>query len=170
VSIETVERYLCDSGSVPIRFDHDGQTLDVGREQRTFTTRQRVALAARDGGCRIDNCDCPPSWTEAHHITPWAEGGETNIADGILLCRFHHMLLHNNGWRIVREGAEYFLIRPPTDGFAPPPMPLPTKSRTQRRVNRASAPRSSAPLAGAPLPSALSISAPSRDPALRRTG
>ena len=150
ISIETIERYLCESGSVPIRFGLDGQTLDVGREQRTFTTRQRVALAARDGGCRISNCDCPPSWTEAHHITPWSEGGRTDIADGILLCRFHHMMIHNNGWKIIREGADYYLIPPPTEDAAQQPIPMPTKSRTQKRALGSGAPP---PITGSPDPS-----------------
>ena len=134
VSIETIERYLCESGSVPIRFDPNGQTLDVGRDQRTFTTRQRIALTARDGGCRFPRCDRPPSWTEAHHITPWSEGGRTDIADGILLCRFHHMMIHNNNWNIIRKGTDYHLIPPTTQDATQHPIPMPTKSRTQKRA------------------------------------
>ncbi|MGB3909892.1 MAG: hypothetical protein WBL06_05425, partial [Pseudolysinimonas sp.] len=38
----------------------------------------------------------------AHHANHWAHGGRTDIADGILLCRHHHMLLHNNHWKIHR--------------------------------------------------------------------
>jgi hypothetical protein len=52
ISIETVERIACTSGIIPIHFDTSGQVLDVGREQRLFTRRQRIGLAARDGGCR----------------------------------------------------------------------------------------------------------------------
>ena len=134
VSIATIERYLCESGAIPIEFNMDGQTLDVGREQRTFTRRQRIALAARDGGCRFPGCDRPPSWAEAHHITPWSQGGSTDIADGILLCRFHHMMIHNNGWAITREGAaDYYLIPPPTEDPAQP-IPMPTKNRTLERA------------------------------------
>jgi hypothetical protein len=137
VSIQTIERYLCDSGSVPIQFDQDGQVLNLGREHRTFTTQQRIALAARDGGCRIPNCPCPPSWAEAHHINPWSQGGKTDLADGMLLCRFHHMMLHNNGWDIVREGAAYYLIPPPTEDFTQEPIPMPSKSRTLERALKA---------------------------------
>ena len=52
LTIESVERIACESGFVPIEFDDDGRALNLGREQRLFTTRQRIALAARDGGCR----------------------------------------------------------------------------------------------------------------------
>lgn len=114
ISMATVERFLCSTGTVGVKFDDDGQCVNVGRDQRLFTERQRIGLAIRDGGCRIGNCDRPPDWCEAHHIDYWhRDDGRTNIADGILLCRNHHMLLHNNNWRIVRDGGTYWLIPPP---------------------------------------------------------
>ncbi|MHA6694821.1 HNH endonuclease signature motif containing protein [Homoserinimonas sp. A520] len=114
VSIETVERHLCESGMVPVSFDRDGQCIDLGREQRLYSALQRIGLAARDGGCRWPGCDRPASYTEAHHINHWArDHGKTDLADGILLCRHHHMLLHNNHWDITRDGGTYWL-HPPT--------------------------------------------------------
>src|SRR5690606_12692367 len=71
ISIETVQRYACDAGVIPIAFDDDGQCLNVGREQRLFTAKQRVALATRDGGCLWPDCPRPAAWTEAHHINQW---------------------------------------------------------------------------------------------------
>lgn len=113
VSIATVERHVCESGAVPVLFTATGQAIDVGREQRTFTPRQRIALAARDGGCRWPGCERPPGWCEAHHINEWMrDGGRTDLADGALLCRHHHMLVHNNGWRVVRESAGFAAVSP----------------------------------------------------------
>ncbi|MDP9027108.1 MAG: 13E12 repeat family protein, partial [Actinomycetota bacterium] len=132
VSIETVERLACIQGTVAVVFDEHGQPLDVGREQRLFTPRQRTALAERDGGCRWTGCERPPSWTEAHHIQHWArDRGRTDTADGILLCKHHHLLLHDHHWEIERRGparSEYWLIPPPGH---PDPQPklLPSKSR-----------------------------------------
>ncbi|MFC0681058.1 DUF222 domain-containing protein [Lysobacter korlensis] len=129
VSIGTVERNVCTAGIVPIQFDDDGQCLNVGREQRLFTERQRVALAARDGGCRVAGCDRPPSWCEAHHLEEWdRDGGRTDVADGILLCRHHHMLIHNNHWRMRRDGTAYFLIPPRERDPEQKPIPMPSKS------------------------------------------
>ena len=128
VSIPTVERILCTTGTLPITLNEGGQVLDLGRETRLFTGRQRIALAARDGGCRWPGCDKPPAWTEAHHITPWAQGGNTDLADGVLLCRHHHMLLHNNHWNITRTSHEYWLTPPPDIDPGQRPRPLPTKS------------------------------------------
>jgi hypothetical protein len=133
VSIETVERHACDAGIIPIVIDDDGQCLNVGREQRLFTSIQRIALAARDGGCRWHDCERPPSWTEAHHINQWnRDRGRTDVADGVLLCRYHHMLLHDNHWDIVRRGPAYFLIPPESEDPARTPRPLQTHSAAVR--------------------------------------
>jgi hypothetical protein len=115
-----LEHLLCDTGTIQITVDGDGCPLNVGREQRLFTTKQRVAMAIRDGGCMDENCDRPPSYTEAHHINHWVEHhGKTDIADGILLCRYHHMLLHNEHWRIKRVGTTYWLHPPEGDPREP---------------------------------------------------
>ncbi len=139
ISMETVERIVCGSGTFPIVFDDDGQSLNVGREQRLFTHRQRVALAARDGGCRWPGCERPPSWSEAHHVDQWKrDNGSTDLANGILLCRHHHMLLHDNHWNIRYRGGEYWLIPPPTVELTRAPVPLPTKSAALDALLRSS--------------------------------
>jgi len=136
VSIATVERHVCDAGTVPIRFDREGQVVDVGRERRLYTTRQRIGLAARDGGCRFPGCDRPPSWCEAHHIDEWGrDHGRTDVRDGVLLCRFHHLLVHDNGWRIRRIGAaEYVAVPPASLDPAREPVPMPARSPAARRL------------------------------------
>ncbi|WP_294181767.1 HNH endonuclease signature motif containing protein [uncultured Schumannella sp.] len=135
VSIPAVERRICADGTVPIHFDSDGQVINVGRDQRLFTARQRIGLAARDGGCRFPGCERPPTWCEAHHIIPWhRERGRTDLADGVLLCRHHHLLVHDNGWRITRDGANYSAIPPRTLDPAQRPIPMPSRSATARRL------------------------------------
>ncbi len=135
VSIHTAERHACSSGMVPVIFDSTGQAIDVGREQRLYTTRQRLALGVRDGGCRHPDCDRPPSWCEAHHINEWKrDRGRTDIADGVLLCRYHHLLVHNNGWRVIREGSEYSLVPPRTLDPAQTRIPMPSRSPLVRQL------------------------------------
>lgn len=143
VSLETVERLACTQGTIAVVFDAHGQPLDVGREQRLFTWRQRIALAERDGGCRWPGCERPPSWCEAHHIEHWArDQGRTDVASGILLCKHHHLLLHDHRWEIERRGparAEYWLIPPP--GHPPPaPRQLVSKSVALTELLRGSDP------------------------------
>ena len=122
-----IDRALCDVGSVEVTVDSCGNPLDVGKEQRLFTARQKMALAVRDGGCLWPGCRVPASYCEAHHSEHWAEGGRTDTESGVLLCRFHHMLLHNAGWRIRREGRGPFVLhRPP--GMPGEPVVLGSKS------------------------------------------
>jgi hypothetical protein len=131
VSIGTVEHAACAGGITEMIFTlgPDGvQPLDVGYEQRLFTKRQRIALAARDGGCRHPDCDRPPSWTEAHHVLHWKKDkGKTDIANGILLCKFHHLNLHNTGREITRIGDQYWL-GPPKSRPDQKPILMPSKS------------------------------------------
>ena len=144
LSLPTVQRMICAGTHTPILVCSTGQPLDVGRTQRLFTPRQRVALATRDGGCRWAGCERPPSWTEAHHITPWKEaGGPTDVADGILLCRHHHLLVHNNGWRIERhrgpDGLDQYQAIPPSAGIGAgvrtaEPIALPAHDNTIQRA------------------------------------
>jgi len=132
VSIATVERHICSAGAQGVLFEEKGAVLDLGRAKRLHKGRQRTAIAARDGGCLMPGCDRPPSWSEVHHIVPWSEGGGTSVDDGVLLCRHHHLLLHNNGWRIARERGEYWLHAPAELGRAPER--LQTKSPAMRRL------------------------------------
>lgn len=123
--VAVAEQQSCDVGSAPVTVDTCGNPLDVGREHRLFTAKQRVALAVRDGGCRWPGCDRPPSFGEAHHIDEWSrDDGRTDIDRGILLCRFHHMQLHHGGWRITRRGKEDFALHHPRgQTIALPPRP-----------------------------------------------
>ncbi|MFT4285334.1 MAG: DUF222 domain-containing protein [Protaetiibacter sp.] len=133
VSVQTAERYICASGAVPILFDTDGRVLNLGREQRLFSEKQRTAMAARDGGCLM--CGAPPSWCEAHHIDHWDEHrGRTDVDDGVLLCRFCHLNVHNNHWRIRRQGGTYLLERPDPDNILRH-TPLPTRSPAHHRLH-----------------------------------
>jgi hypothetical protein len=133
VSLATVERLACNSGTMPIVFDQNGQAIDVGREQRLFTRRQRIAFAARDGGCRWPGCERPPAWTEAHHVRHWKrDRGSTDLENGVLLCRHHHVLLHDNHWEIRCINGEYWLYPPPNLTLVRKPRLMPTKSAALR--------------------------------------
>jgi len=113
-----IDRAMCDVGTVEVVMDSCGNPLDVGRERRLFTAKQKLTLAVRDGGCMWPGCRVAASYCEAHHADRWSEGGRTDTECGILLCRFHHMLLHNAGWQIRRDSAGAFVLHPPpgTDG------------------------------------------------------
>lgn len=94
VTAETARRIACDSTVARILLGPDSEILDVGRSNRLVTPAQRKALAARDGGCAWAGCDRPPWWTDAHHAVSWADGGPTDLANLVLLCRTHHRWTH----------------------------------------------------------------------------
>ncbi|SJN46579.1 putative HNH endonuclease domain protein [Microbacterium esteraromaticum] len=109
-----IDQQICETGTIAVGIDARGNPLDVGREQRLYTPKQRIALAIRDGGCRWTGCDRPASYCESHHADEWQrDGGRTDIDRGILLCRYHHMQLHHGGWRIARDGKGDFLLHDP---------------------------------------------------------
>jgi hypothetical protein len=144
VSITTAERLACESGLQVIEFDPAGHPLDVGRASRLFNRKQRRALRARDGGCMFPGCQRPPSWTEAHHIRHWTrDRGGTDIDDGILLCRHHHRLVHDQGWEFQRtigdSGIRYLLIPPTTIDPTQRPIPLRSRSGAYRRLREQTA-------------------------------
>jgi hypothetical protein len=98
VSAESCRRISCDASVVRVVHDEDGSVLDVGRKTRSIPPALRRALEVRDRGCRFPGCNL--RFTDAHHVRHWADGGETNMANCLLLCRFHHTLVHEGGWRV----------------------------------------------------------------------
>ncbi len=99
LSVGQVRRLACSAGILPAVLGGRSEVLDVGRRRRLFTYSQRVALAVRDRGCRAVGCDLPATMCEAHHLDPWVNGGRTDLARGILLCSFHHHLVHDPHYR-----------------------------------------------------------------------
>ncbi len=146
VSVATVQRIACGEGVLAIEFEGRGNALRLGRSRRTFSDAQKTALAAIWGGCAASGCDRPPSWTEAHHIDEWErDRGATDISNGILLCRHHHLLVHNNGWKVRRRGSDYLLEPPPSDRLNRHALPLIPKNPVFRRA------RGSRVATGAPI-------------------
>jgi hypothetical protein len=116
--LETVKRLACDAGVVVVTEDERGKPLDVGRKQRLVSTPLRRALWARDRHCTFPGCH-RTRFVHAHHVDHWAEGGDTSVDNLILLCGFHHRLLHEGGYRIRRDYAgERYFVR--ADGRAIP--------------------------------------------------
>ncbi|ORL78441.1 HNH endonuclease signature motif containing protein [Prescottella equi] len=99
LSIATARRIACDCHLTPIVVD-DGVPLNLGRTSRTVSKKQRRALIARDHGCAFPGCGTPPAHCEGHHITHWADGGPTDLDNLVLLCRYHHTLLHHSHWEV----------------------------------------------------------------------
>src|SRR5438309_1661043 len=102
VSAATVRRLACDGTITRVVLAPESVVIDVGRARRVVAGAARRALNARDGHCKWPRCERPASWSNAHHIVHWTDGGETDLANMILLCHRHHWMAHEGGWQLVR--------------------------------------------------------------------
>lgn len=97
----TLQRLACDSSTVVAVHDSAGAIIDVGRKTRRISTKLRLALSHRDGGCQYPGCT--NRFVDAHHVKHWADGGETNLANLISLCGFHHGVIHDGKARLGED-------------------------------------------------------------------
>ena len=111
VSAGTSRRIACDASTVVMRHDRDGRVLDVGRKTRTIPPAIRRALTARDRRCRFPGCGS--RHCDAHHVRHWADGGATRLDNLLLLCRFHHRVVHEDGFTVELpdDGEARFFTR-----------------------------------------------------------
>jgi hypothetical protein len=113
LSATEARRLACSAALVPVVLGTRGQVLDVGRSTRLFTPAQRKALRLRDRQCRAEHCSVPAGWCDAHHWDPWSVGGRTDLANGVLLCNWHHHRAHDRRYRADRlpDGSVRFARR-----------------------------------------------------------
>lgn len=125
LTIDEIRRLACDANLTRVIFDPESQPLDVGRTKRLVTPALRAAVCARDLRCVFSTCDRDAKWCDAHHLVHWADGGETSVDNLILLCRSHHVLVHEAGWTITGQPGNLRFHRPDGTvlGSEPPPRP-----------------------------------------------
>ncbi|MFL6003845.1 MAG: DUF222 domain-containing protein [Nocardioides sp.] len=105
ITAGAARRLACTAGIIPAVLGGESEILDLGRSRRLFSTAQRKAMAIRDRTCRAEGCDIPAAWCEAHHAAdPWSQEGKTDLADGLLLCSWHHHRAHDHRYRVERTG------------------------------------------------------------------
>ena len=102
ITASEARRLACGAGILPTVLGGKSQPLDLGRSKRLFTATQRKALAVRDRHCRAEGCEVPAAWCEAHHRHSWSRGGKTDLAEGVLLCSFHHHRAHDHRYELRR--------------------------------------------------------------------
>lgn len=129
------DAFLCDC--IIHRVLRAGATiLDYGRSTRSVPTNLYRAVIARDHGCRFTGCNRKPAWCDAHHIRWWRHHGETKLDNLLLLCHYHHRLIHRDRWHITLhpDNSTTFTApdgrthtsQPPTHTLDPPILSPPT--------------------------------------------
>ena len=110
ISGEKARRWACDCSLTRILLDSDSIPIDVGREKRIVSGALRKAVNLLYPCCAYDGCDRTASWTEAHHIRHWIDGGLTELQNIVPLCFRHHVMVHEGGYTIeVRDGQLIFV-------------------------------------------------------------
>jgi hypothetical protein len=123
VPASTAERLACDARVQVLLDDRTGNRMYLGRNRRLASPAQIAALAVRDGdGCQFPGCT-HTRHLHAHHVQSWLYGGRTDVDNLILICSFHHRVIHDQGYRIRRLAGRWEFLRP--DGSAIPAVAVP---------------------------------------------
>jgi len=110
ITISEALRIAAEADIFPVVVGDAGGVLSYGLRRRVASIGQRRALAARDRGCSFPTCDRPPDWCESHHVTPWVDGGPTDLDNLTLLCGFHHREHQKRGWAVrMRDGLPVWI-------------------------------------------------------------
>ncbi len=91
----------CCEGSVMTLVERDGEPVTVTSPTRLANRAQRRALLSRDVTCRFPGCGRTSS-LRAHHVIHHQHGGPTRLDNLVLLCQFHHSLVHRPGYQVRR--------------------------------------------------------------------
>lgn len=92
--------------------------LGRGRTTRNVSGPLRRSLERRDGSCRFPGC-VRRHGLHAHHIQHWIHGGATDPENLVLVCRFHHRLLHEEQFTVRRMEDGSLRFRRPDGRFIP---------------------------------------------------
>ena len=122
VGKQALEAVLCDAKVEVTARAEDGTPMVYGRSQRTAPPALRRALIHESRMmCQADGC-ISRHRLQVHHVNSWAQGGETNPEDLVILCWFHHhVVVHQRGFHIYRSPQGRIRFRAPNRPARPPP-------------------------------------------------
>jgi HNH endonuclease len=116
---ELARRIACDCRLQVVLRDKGGKAVGIGRRSRTVPEWIMRELTRRDGGCSFPRCGTR-HFVAAHHIVHWARGGATDLDNLVLVCSFHHKLVHEGGWQVtLRDDHEAAWLRPNGRSYEP---------------------------------------------------
>jgi Domain of unknown function (DUF222)/HNH endonuclease len=75
--------------------------LDIGYSD--FIPAQiRRAVLLRDKRCAWPKCGRPAVYCDVHHLRHKQDGGDTSLANLVLVCQYHHdICIHRRGWQLI---------------------------------------------------------------------
>ncbi len=99
VHTSTLQRLLCTARIETVHEDAAGRTVGIGRISRVPPAWLIRQVRYRDRGCRFPGCGSA-GFAQVHHIEFWRDGGATDLDNLVLICSWHHKLVHEYGWWI----------------------------------------------------------------------
>ena len=96
---ETARRLSCDARLQLVLHDEQREAVGIGHLSRTAPPWLLRQLRHRDRRCTFPGCESR-RFLHAHHIVHWMWGGPTDLDNLVLVCTFHHKLVHEYGWRV----------------------------------------------------------------------
>jgi uncharacterized protein DUF222/HNH endonuclease len=98
---EALQRLACDARIQVVAENDASDPIALGRTKREPSASMMRQLRHRDRGCRFPGCGST-AFANAHHIVWWSRGGATDLDNLLLICGFHHRLVHEHGWTVER--------------------------------------------------------------------
>ncbi|WP_395243500.1 DUF222 domain-containing protein [Agromyces sp. MMS24-K17] len=80
-----------------------GAVLSYGRDTYRAPADLDGFVRVRDGQCRFPGCSRRADRADLDHTLAWQHGGRTDASNLGALCRHHHRLKHETGWRVQQE-------------------------------------------------------------------
>ena len=120
LSSAAVQRLACDCSVTRVLLDQESLVIDVGRAKARLHGSLRKALNLRDRHCQWPGCERPASYCDGHHLVHWAHGGPTDLDNLVLLCKRHHRMVHEGGWRLIKTDDDPIIVIAPTVTFGLP--------------------------------------------------
>jgi hypothetical protein len=121
---DTLRRLLCDGRVQTVLEDRAGDVIGLGRMAREPSAWMMRQLRYRDQECVFPGC-AARRFTHAHHVRWWRNGGRTDLDNLVLICSFHHRLVHEHGWSLQRgEDGSVRWFRPGGVLYRAGPLPI----------------------------------------------
>jgi hypothetical protein len=133
ITAATARRLACDARVQTVVHGGDGTPIGIGRLSRTVPPWLARQVRHRDPTCRFPGCHRTRA-TAAHHIAFWGrDSGRTDLDNLVRLCRYHHRLVHEDGWSVRGDPAGVLtFLRPNGTLYSPGPPAL--RPEVRRRL------------------------------------
>jgi Domain of unknown function (DUF222) len=115
------EKLMCDGRLQHVLTDGEGNALGIGYESRNIPRWLKRQVKHRDKHCTFPGCH-HRYFVDAHHVVHWPKG-PTDLDNLVLVCSFHHDLIHKFGWKVKLEGSKVTWFDPSGSEFLPGPDP-----------------------------------------------